>query len=248
VLHKNKNLLSLVLVVLVLAGAGLIFSAWADFASASRIILTGDAEGLRLDPEGPLFTEENMAPGHEATADLTVRNEGENDFDLTVSAKKTGGNDEDGLLFKALQVKITGEEGAPEYYSGSMSELNGAEIGKIPAGESKDLDITVLFPEEKGNEYQGTSVEMSWIFHATGDSEDDGGGGGRRRRTYEYEYEPEPPAAAPEEEQDDELIIEPEAPGAKPEMPKTGVGAPYLYYLLGALALLTGTKLIRKPK
>jgi len=241
--RKIKVLLSVALVALVLAGAGLIFSAWADYTFAAGITLTGDADGLKLESEeGPLFAEENMAPGDEAATEVTVKNEGKKKFSLTVSAKKTGDNDGDDLLFEALQVKITGPGGDPVYYSGSMSEMNvtnAVKIGAIPAGGEKKLAFTVLFPREEGNECQGASLNMSWIFNATGDSQGGGGGGGGGT------YEPEPPGVSPEEE---ELEIKPEPPAVKPDMPRTGEGVPYLYYLLGGLALLVGTQLVRKPK
>jgi len=250
---KIKVLFSIALIALVLAGTGLLFSAWADHTFAAGITLIGNAKGLKLEPEGPLFTEENMAPGDEATATVTVINEGNKPFTLTVSAKKISGD----LLFEGLQVSVTDQDSGTVYYSGSMGEMNGtnaAQIGNIPAKGTKDLVLTVLFLREADNDYQGAALNMSWVFNATWPTGGGGGGGGGGGDYYYYEPEspavtpagtqeltPEAPAGLPE----GELVIKPESPAV---MPKTGVGVPYPYYALGGLAILFGTLLLRKPK
>ncbi len=244
--RKFQPLTSAALAALVLAGAALACTLWAGSASAAiGLTLTGNAaHQLLLDPDEPLFTEENMAPGHSATAVVTAKNEGSKKFNLTVSASKIDGSD---LLFEGLQVQIAGPGGAPLYYSGAMNGINAIPIGSIPAQGAMDLVFTVCFPCSAENEYQAASLKMNWIFNATWEETGGGGGGGDdegyEEEEYSYHY-PESPGGREEQG----LVVYPERPGLTPGMPQTGVEGPALYYLVGGLTLLVGTQLLRRSK
>lgn len=243
--RKFQPLLSTALAVLALAGAALVSPAGAGSASAATgFTLTGNAaHQLLLDPDEPLFTEENMAPGHSATAVVTAKNEGGKKFNLTISASKIDGSD---LLFEGLQVQIAGPSGTPVYYSGAMNGINAIPIGSIAAHSAMDLVFTVCFPCSAENEYQAASLKMNWIFNATWEETGGGGGGGDESEEieeYSYHY-PETPGGREEQG----LVVYPEPPGLTPGMPQTGVEGSSLYYLLGGLTLLVGTQLLRRSK
>ncbi len=209
-------------------------------ASTTDMELRGDASGLvLLPPGGKLFDLQNMVPGDTRTAKLTINNSYNRYYDLWMHAEIVE-NPEPGLL---AQLVLTAKLGDETIYEGSAegfpSSANKLHLGRFQPGQGGELTAAVHLPgPETGNEYQGTTARVNWIFTAQASGGGGGGGGGDY-----YYYEPEPPGGAPEGEQ--ELVIEPERPGV---MPKTGVAVPYPYYLFGGLALLSGTLLFRKTK
>jgi len=95
-------------------------------------------------------------------------------------------------------------------------------LGRFRPGESGELEVAVHLPgPETGNEYQGKSASVKWIFTA--------------QASEEIVVEPEEPSVSPEEPTGD--------------LPRTfGEGALYFYTLLGSLALLAGMQLARRRK
>ena len=110
-------------------------------------------------------------------------------------------------------------------YRGPVANFAGAAVylGRFRPGESGELVATVRLPgPETGNEYQGKSASVKWIFIA--------------QASEEIVVEPEPPGISPEEP-------------LSPDLPRTyGAGGPGFYFLLGSLALLAGTPLARRCK
>lgn len=216
---------------------------------------------LKLDPaDGKLFNLENINPGDTRTARITIENNYTRAIDLYLWAEdlmeepesedpEDPENPKPSLLKQlVLTVSHRGNllyEGNPVTVAdfpvpGSPGEY--IKLGRYSRYQTGELVATLHLPgPTTGNQFQGKTASVNWIFGAEPVKGGGGGGGGGTEET----YEPEPPAVPPEEE---ELEITPEPPGVKPDMPRTGQEAPYLYYLLGGLALLTGTQMIRRPK
>jgi len=136
-------------------------------------------------------------------------------------------------------------------YQGPVAGFAGDTIslGRFRPGESGNLVATVHLPgPETGNDYQGKTASVKWIF--TAQTSDDGGGDGgdkpKPKPPEEIEVPPEePPIGPPEIPPEPPLEVPPESVpiGVPPVMPKTGEEAPTPFYLLGGLALLAGTQM-----
>jgi LPXTG-motif cell wall-anchored protein len=143
---------------------------------------------------------------------------------------------------------LTIKDGDKEICSGTFrdaDEEGNVRVGSMAPGEEKILDFYADFPdEESGNEYQGSSMKVQWVFttQSSGGGGGGGGGGGRRRGGGEEEEitVDEPDIFVPPEEP---VTVEDEP---LPGMPKTGEGLPYPFYLAGACAIVAGVGLLRK--
>ncbi|MFC0187109.1 LPXTG cell wall anchor domain-containing protein [Fictibacillus aquaticus] len=143
--------------------------------SSSAVI---DIEAL---PESVLFSIENFKPGDWAPRELTVKNSGNTDFQYNMISNLKSGSEK---LYAQLQLKV--EDSSGVLYEGSMSEFDGIESRTLAASAEEKLKLTVEFPYESGNEYQGLNAESEIILYAEGDEPptppgdgddgDDGGG------------------------------------------------------------------------
>lgn len=134
-----------------------------EHSFASGLVIIGDQLGLKHPPpDTKLFDINNMYPGKEETSTVAVENKGEAPFCLLVSAKKHAG---DTILFDGLLIKATGEDGTV-HYSGPLNGLYQKGLGTILAGEVKEFAFTISFPELAGNEQQGKTLAVKFVFLA----------------------------------------------------------------------------------
>jgi len=214
-------------------------------AVATDLELVGEAAGLVLVPaEGKLFNLENMGPGDTRQATIKLRNDYSEVYHLWMWAEDLADREPGLLEILELTVLYRGKA----LYRGPVANFAGAAVylGRFRPGESGELVATVRLPgPETGNEYQGKSAPVKWIFIA--------------QASEEIVVEPEPPGISPEEppgkSPGGSFSISPEPPGISPEeplspdLPRTyGAGGPGFYFLLGSLALLAGTPLARRCK
>ena len=243
---------------LLTAGGIASFLTFGPAYASSSVQIVGAEEGLEVEPEdGKVFDIENLYPGKETTTEVEVRNQGEEDFDLTVRAERDDGSPE---LFQAFEIKVAREERSREI----EEEENEVELGTIESEEESTLEFTVGLPEDPENRLQNKYLNIDWIFAAAGETID------------EDDVEPEDPEVEPEEPLEggvvapevdpgdplEEVEVEPEEPEVepgepeiKPEDPEVepdepwmslfGELPPYIYYLLGAALLLGGVLLGR---
>jgi len=204
-------------------------------AVTTDLELVGEAAGLVLVPaEGKLLDLRNMNPGDTRQATLKLSNNYSKWYHLWLQAGNPV-DQETGLLeIMELTVLYRGKV----LYQGPVIGFAGEAIylGRFRPGESGELEVAVHLPgPETGNEYQGKSASVKWIFTA--------------QASEEIVVEPEEPSVSPEEPS-----VSPEEPSVSPEepsgdLPRTfGEGALYFYTLLGSLALLAGMQLARRRK
>lgn len=150
----------------------LLFSSFpAEKVRAENLVLTGDADGLKIssnDQENPLamlFRLDKMTPGDNTSSTITIENLYEYAFSLSVEVKDL--HDAGSGLNLSDKFIITVEQDGVEL--ASFPRTNGKYI--FPnnfAPKSKSvLKFTVNLPGEVGNEYQETTAELQWIFTAT---------------------------------------------------------------------------------
>ena len=152
-------------------------------AEAAGIRLSGDAEGLELEADTPLFDMKNMRPGKVDEASVTLINNSENNLSYSFSTQFEGG---DRILLQGLEMEVSGTDGT-SYFEGSMHELYDVNITTLPAGSEQELNLKVRFPEAAGQKYQGKTVLVDFVF------------GAQQERTPAPPVAPEP-AVAPERE------------------------------------------------
>ena len=172
-LSTRMSSITTILLVVMACGSLLLFSQpTATFASRVEVRASGYELRVIEHTSGGM---ENMAPGDVEEKMVTVANEGEEAFNVTVSVKQlanAGGNGEyrksgetANPLFEFLKVAIL--KGDNQLWKGKMAEAKGLNLGTFAPGESRDYTIRVEFPLEAGNEFQNERVTIKWIFRAT---------------------------------------------------------------------------------
>lgn len=227
-------------------------------AQAEDVELVGKASGLVLLPsdDSRLFNIGNLNPGDEITETLKISNKYSRPYTLYMRAERIGEEEEFDLL-KLLWLTITykGEVIYEGLATGTSDEegynlTQNISLGKINPNQSYELIATIsLDGPNTGNEYQGKEAQVKWIFTAQTDKKDKD----------KDKDKDEPPITPPIEEPEPPPIEEPEPPeppieviedepipAGPPDMPKTGEGLPYPFYIAGAVAILMGVGMIKK--
>ncbi|WP_236915150.1 LPXTG cell wall anchor domain-containing protein [Clostridium sp. Cult2] len=260
--------------------AGLIFSSFLSTIYAADLELIGKDTGLVVEPANErLFDLTNLNPGDTKTAKITIKNNYNNPFNLYMRAERMGEAPADGAdLFDILILTVTLK--GNKIYEGPIKDFATSNIalGRFNTGSNEELIATVHLPgPETGNEYQGKSVDVKWIFIAEsiappgddpGDSDepweppvtirDEEVPAGEPKAPEKPIEEPKEPIEEPEEpevpeepiEEPEEPIeeIEEEIPEGIPMLPKTGEASLVLFYILGGAMVLLGLGLGFKKK
>ncbi|AIQ49885.1 hypothetical protein R70723_31400 [Paenibacillus sp. FSL R7-0273] len=105
----------------------------------------------------------NMQPGDESSSAYTMVNEGSQAIDYFVDFKFLSG---DADLYNILEMTLQ-KEGVT-LYSGVMSKAEGrVAIGSLAGEAEESIQMDVIFPIQAGNEFQGKSVSVTFIFTAS---------------------------------------------------------------------------------
>ncbi|MFP4979391.1 hypothetical protein ACE6ED_28670 [Paenibacillus sp. CN-4] len=107
----------------------------------------------------------NMQPGDETRSRYTIVNEGGSGFSYSVDFRFVSG---DRLLYDILQMTLVRDNKV--LYSGKMSEAEGRiTVGQLLPGKADQIEMKVGFPAEAGNEYQGLTASVAFVFAAAGE-------------------------------------------------------------------------------
>lgn len=66
-------------------------------------------------------------------------------------------------MYEALDLTITDSTGET-IFIGKISEFEKLNGRDLASGKTEQLEFTVKFPEELGNDYQGLMTHLNWIF------------------------------------------------------------------------------------
>jgi len=160
---KKSIIVIFVLVLAVGLTLGYSFMAHSLYTFAADLIITGNDLGITVNTSEALFKVQNMAPGFRDSASIEVSNTGQHDFSYTIGTVLNAG---DQLMFDGLVTQIKDSLGNIRYsgpLSGLVTEL---ELGTVASGATDAYTISVYFPVEAGNEYQGKTANVSFIFNA----------------------------------------------------------------------------------
>ncbi len=238
-MYRKKISSTAIILGLLLVASNLFFLAFPYYTFANPVEDSDCA--IAVSPPSGLFQLDNMNPGDENSATLTIINEGESPFTVHLGMKWTGGDPlpgEIGDLYNQITMVISYQELV--FYDGLMSDLEGDKndrdslldlgylVGPIFPGEPIDLDFTVFLPgAETGNEFQGSMLQTT-IFLLTSCGT-------------VTEIPPEPPGTEPPGGTNPPGT---EPPGTNPpELPKTGVFIHIVFTFIGFFLIIAGLML-----
>jgi LPXTG-motif cell wall-anchored protein len=124
---------------------------------------------ITLLPESRLFTISNMAPGDTDSKSLSIINNSETDFQYKLTTKHATGSLP---LFNDLMVKVSNN--GEIVFKGKLKDLIFANTRDLKKGEKDILTFNIEMPINLGNEYQGLTTVVDFIFSAVGDIEPPG--------------------------------------------------------------------------
>lgn len=113
-------------------------------------------------PGDVLFNINNMKPGDWAPRTITVQNKGIKDFTYQMSLR----NDGEEKLFNELLLEIN--DSKTVLYEGKLADFTKLSDRDLSTSKQEELEVTVIFPEYLGNEFQGLDAEFSILFTAEG--------------------------------------------------------------------------------
>ncbi|NLJ55549.1 MAG: LPXTG cell wall anchor domain-containing protein [Firmicutes bacterium] len=243
---QKLKLISPVITILIVLTVSVLLLAAAGTGTTFAFVVEGGECGLTVTEEkgfiagGPNDVS-NLNPGDTKGSYLRVSNTGSETlgyfFSIEKISSKPGRGGTGEPLDKILQLTV--KRGGETLFTGLITDFNTElNMGNLAVGDEQQLDISVYFPGEAGNEYQGADVSVRFKLRAVcggsggppggddddeptqppGDSDDDeptqppGGDG-------ELVVTPEPPGKEGPGEQeppDSEKILAPEEPAAMP--------------------------------
>lgn len=198
----------------------------------------GGEDGLEVIPQDEnLFNELNLAPGDTVEGRLTISNNYQDTFALSLRAENLNNalfNGTPDLSEKLLmKVSLQGDE----IYNGPMkgfTDEGEISLGEFTPGTEQELEVLVHLPgATTGNEFMGLSIKNQWVLTAQSDT---------------VIIEDEDPPLGPGEIPDEgtEIIDEEEIPIGKAKLPKTGGTPAALFFIAGAAIVSAGVVLKKK--
>ncbi|NBJ69578.1 MULTISPECIES: LPXTG cell wall anchor domain-containing protein [Clostridia] len=140
------------LVALFLSLSGLITKIYAEEEIAFDVV-----------PDDVLFDVYNMKPGDWAPRTVTIKNQGNDTLQYNMKVESQGGIN----LYNELYLEVTEEDRA--LYNGRLKDFISMEPRTLAPNSKDEITMTVRFPKELGNEYQGRETNFSIIFTVEGD-------------------------------------------------------------------------------
>ncbi len=118
---------------------------------------------INKDPHGYLFQVENLKPGDWMPREITIKNDGKQDFKYIA---KIGNSKSVKGLFEELDLMI--QKDTKLLYEGKLKDFQGIAPRELSKDSEETLFFQVSMPSELGNEFQGSSAEVEIIFLAEG--------------------------------------------------------------------------------
>ncbi|MFG6496215.1 LPXTG cell wall anchor domain-containing protein [Fictibacillus sp. UD] len=181
-------------------------------------------------PEKVLFDIDNFKPGDWAPRELTIQNNGNQDFSYNIQSKMKSGSEK---LYNQFQLKIEDKSGM--VYQGDLKDFKGLDPRPLAAFSEEKLTVTVEFPYISGNEFQGLNTEVELILYAEGKNE------------------PPPPDTEKPDEEDNDSTPPGNDSTNPPEkntgtLPQTGEDNPIFIILSGLFISMAGLALLLVKK
>ncbi|MGM7701342.1 LPXTG cell wall anchor domain-containing protein [Pseudalkalibacillus sp. Hm43] len=172
---------------------------------------------ISTSPASYLFDLQNLKPGDWAERKLVVSNDGNIDFDYRTLAKFKDGSKK---LYDQLDLKIEDQTGVV-LFEDKLYKFDQLTERKLDHHHTDEFVVTVTFPSESGNEFQGLGTTFELEFSAQATKEE-----------------------VPTQEPKDPDKTENESP--KSALPQTGESNPIWYYLTGIMLAGVGVGVLRQ--
>lgn len=176
---------------------------------------------ISTSPAKRVFEVSNIKPGDTMTRPLVIQNDGNIDFDYNMASKMISGSDK---LFNQLLLSVS--QAGEVLYSGTFGNFEGMSLRSLGVNDKEELSLSVEFPYESGNEFQGLATSVLFTFTAEGKPSDGG-----------------PGTDSPDGDQGTAEPSEPDASPVSGQLPQTGESAPTMFYVIGGLLMLGGATL-----
>lgn len=114
-----------------------------------------------------IFEKGNIDPGDEWSSKIVLKNNN-HEHEMVVQLLSIENKIAEQMLYEYLDVTIAYEE--QEIFHGSFADATEALKNYsyiIPAEQSKEMIVTVLFPIEANNEYMNAKLDTKWTFNVT---------------------------------------------------------------------------------
>ncbi|WP_373893397.1 LPXTG cell wall anchor domain-containing protein [Virgibacillus natechei] len=122
---------------------------------------------INILPEDVLFDVPNMKPGDWAPRTVVIQNNGVMEFEYVMTLRN---DSESEKLFNELMLEVS--DGREELYNGKLADFDTLSPRYLEPSSEEELDFTVRFPENLGNEFQGLAAQFSLILSAEGKQSD----------------------------------------------------------------------------
>ncbi|MFY9176412.1 MAG: LPXTG cell wall anchor domain-containing protein [Caldicoprobacterales bacterium] len=170
VLPKTILLLGMISLIL-----GNIVSYGKSISHAEDLVLVGKETGLEIIPESArLFDLTNLNPGDTYEANLIIENKHIAPFELFMRTEQMSEVPREGEADLFKQLLLTVYLGDSQVYSGNMIDFatTNISLGSFSRNDTKTFRAVVHLPGlETGNEFQGKTLDVKWIFIAQADKE-----------------------------------------------------------------------------
>lgn len=122
---------------------------------------------ISTSPANGFLIADNLAPGDKKTSVLKISNNGNLDFNYSVSSRQESG---DLNLYSQIQLMIY--DGQGKLYEGPLNGLSQFALGTIAKTDNRDLTFTAQLPLNVGNDAQGKTISVAFDFTAIGHEEE----------------------------------------------------------------------------
>lgn len=152
-----------VTILIIICGSLWFLSVSANPAFAASFDIVVPKKLISIQPTGPLFNMENMAPGDVESALLTIASIAEMTCLATLTAEQQNG---DSVLADLLDISVSSLDQSIIYYIGPLSGLRQISLGSISSMQSKEISLQITFPAKIGNEAQGKFISVNFVIVA----------------------------------------------------------------------------------
>ncbi|MCM3692725.1 TasA family protein [Neobacillus niacini] len=118
---------------------------------------------LTTNPGKVLFDLTNMKPGDSVTRNLSIGNNGKQDFNYVASSKFLSGSE---IFYNKLDLIVEDKNGP--IYQGKLFEFDKLSPRLLKSKQSEKLTFFIKMPMELGNEFQGLECEFQIKLYVEG--------------------------------------------------------------------------------
>jgi LPXTG-motif cell wall-anchored protein len=118
---------------------------------------------LTTNPGKILFDLKNMKPGDSVTRNLSIGNNGKQDFNYIASSKFLSGSE---IFYNKLELIVEDKNGP--IFQGKLFEFDNLSPRLLKSNQSENLTFFIKMPMELGNEFQGLDTEFQIKLYVEG--------------------------------------------------------------------------------